>query len=104
MTQGDVTEAMTRLLDGEGTVSQGYVSKAEAARLSVGDDRLQLFAAALGYPTSLLTLDDDVHGVGVGLVHHRKRASLSARTARPPVPLPDDETPRRACRRGRGTL
>jgi len=82
MTQGDVAAAMIRVLDGDGAVSQGYVSKAEAGRLSVGDDRLKLFAAALGYPVSLLTLDDDVYGVGVGLVYHRKRASLSATALR----------------------
>jgi Zn-dependent peptidase ImmA (M78 family) len=82
MTQADVAETITRLLDGEGTVSQGYVSKAEAGRLSVGHDRLRLYAAALGYPESLLTLNDDVHGAGVGLVYHRKRASLSATALR----------------------
>lgn len=78
MTQADVAKAMTKLLDGSGVVGQGYVSKAEAGHLKVADDRLQLFAQALGYPVSLLTLDADVLGAGVGLVHHRKRASLSA--------------------------
>jgi Zn-dependent peptidase ImmA (M78 family) len=82
ITQADVAQVMTRLLDGAGTVSQGYVSKAEAGRLSVSDDRLRLFAAALGYPASLLTLDEEMRGAGVGLIYHRKRASLSATVLR----------------------
>jgi Zn-dependent peptidase ImmA (M78 family) len=59
-------------------VSQGYVSKAEAGRIEVTGARLSWYAAALGYPVAVLCTDPQLHGVGVGLVHHRKRASLGA--------------------------
>ncbi|MEW2345337.1 ImmA/IrrE family metallo-endopeptidase [Streptomyces griseoaurantiacus] len=78
MTQTGVADAMTKASDGATVVSQGYVSKAESGRLTVGEDRLVLYAAALGYPPELLCVDPQVGGVGVGLIHHRKRASLSA--------------------------
>ena len=77
MTQAELAEAMTGLSD-ETPVSQGYVSKAEAGRLEVTGSRLLLYADALGYPAAVLCADPEIHGVGVGLVHHRKRASLGA--------------------------
>ncbi|TQJ37997.1 ImmA/IrrE family metallo-endopeptidase [Streptomyces sp. SLBN-115] len=83
MTQVDVAAAMTKAAPaGAAVVSQGYVSRAESGRLVVADDRLQLYAAALGYPVDLLCLDPRVSGVGVGLIHHRKRASLSSSALR----------------------
>src|SRR5262245_52865498 len=77
MTQAEVAARMTELADGE-PVSQAYVSKAEAGRLTVSGPRLDLYAQALRYPVDVLSADSDLHGVGVGLVHHRKRASLGA--------------------------
>jgi len=77
ITQAELAEVMTRH-SGETPVSQGYVSKAEAGRLEVTGPRLSLYATALGYPAAVLCADPQVHGVGVGLVHHRKRASLGA--------------------------
>jgi Zn-dependent peptidase ImmA (M78 family)/transcriptional regulator with XRE-family HTH domain len=77
MTQAELAQMMTRHSDGA-PVSQGYVSKAEAGRLEVTGPRLLLYASALGYPPAVLCTDPEVHGVGVGLVHHRKRASLGA--------------------------
>jgi Zn-dependent peptidase ImmA (M78 family) len=77
MTQAELAEAMTGL-SGDAPVSQGYVSKAEAGRLEVTGSRLSLYADALGYPPAVLCADPEIHGVGVGLVHHRKRASLGA--------------------------
>ncbi|MFG3250584.1 ImmA/IrrE family metallo-endopeptidase [Streptomyces sp. NPDC048187] len=83
LTQAEVAAAMTKTSPGSSTaVSQGYVSRAEAGRLVVTDERLELYAAALGYPPALLCLDPQVKGIGVGLVHHRKRASLSASALR----------------------
>ncbi|MFI5756817.1 ImmA/IrrE family metallo-endopeptidase [Streptomyces sp. NPDC051569] len=77
MTQADVAAAMAAASGDMGTaVSQGYVSKAESGRLAVSGERLELYAAALSCPPDLLCLDPQVHGVGVGLIHHRKRASL----------------------------
>uniref|UniRef100_UPI003C7B8BD8 ImmA/IrrE family metallo-endopeptidase n=1 Tax=unclassified Streptomyces TaxID=2593676 RepID=UPI003C7B8BD8 len=77
MTQADVAAAMAEASGAAGTaVSQGYVSKAESGRLAVTGERLELYASALSYPPDLLCLDPQVHGVGVGLIHHRKRASL----------------------------
>jgi Zn-dependent peptidase ImmA (M78 family)/transcriptional regulator with XRE-family HTH domain len=81
LTQSDVAARMSDAADGE-PVSQGYVSKAEAGRLKVSGARLDLYAKALGYPPHVLCSDPDLHGVGVGLVHHRKRASLGAPTLR----------------------
>lgn len=77
MTQVELARVMTRQPDGT-AVSQGYVSKAEAGRLEVTGSRLSLYATALGYPVAVLCTDPQLHGVGVGLVHHRKRASLGA--------------------------
>jgi Zn-dependent peptidase ImmA (M78 family) len=81
MTQAEVAAVMSSL--GAGTaVSQGYVSRAEAGRLAVSGERLETYARALGYPSQLLCTESEVHGVGVGLVHHRKRASLGAQALR----------------------
>lgn len=77
MTQAELAQVMTQHSDGT-LVSQGYISKAEAGRLDVTGPRLSLYAIALGYPVAVLCTDPQVHGVGVGLVHHRKRASLGA--------------------------
>lgn len=77
LTQAELARVMARQSDGT-PVSQGYVSKAEAGRLEVTGSRLDLYAAALGYPPAVLCADPEIHGVGVGLVHHRKRASLGA--------------------------
>ncbi|GHH57964.1 Zn-dependent peptidase ImmA (M78 family) [Streptomyces umbrinus] len=83
LTQTEVATAMTKASPGGSTpVSQGYVSRAEAGRLVVSDERLELYATALGYPPELLCLDPQVNGIGVGLVHHRKKASLSASALR----------------------
>jgi Zn-dependent peptidase ImmA (M78 family) len=76
MTQADLAQVMTQHTDMP--VSQGYISKAEAGRVQVNGPRLSLYATALGYPVAVLCTDPQVHGVGVGLVHHRKRASLGA--------------------------
>ncbi|WP_083873773.1 ImmA/IrrE family metallo-endopeptidase [Frankia sp. QA3] len=63
-------------------VSQAFVSKAEAGRLAVSGDRLGLYAAALCYPVEVLCTDPEVHGVGIGLVYHRRKASLGAKALR----------------------
>ncbi len=80
MTQTALARAMSALA-GE-PISQGYVSKAEAGRLVVEGDRLTVYARALGYPSALLRLDADLTGVGIGLVHHRKKAALGAHALR----------------------
>ncbi|MFI6550083.1 ImmA/IrrE family metallo-endopeptidase [Streptomyces prunicolor] len=83
LTQVEVATAMAKASAGGSTpVSQGYVSRAEAGRLVVSGERLELYATALGYPPELLCLDPQVNGIGVGLVHHRKKASLSASALR----------------------
>ncbi|MEU4351776.1 ImmA/IrrE family metallo-endopeptidase [Streptomyces sp. NPDC023838] len=77
-TQADLASEMTRHAGGE-AVSQGYVSRAEAGRLTVQGERLALFAAALRYtPQMLCRTTDKGGGAGIGLVHHRKRASMGA--------------------------
>jgi Zn-dependent peptidase ImmA (M78 family)/transcriptional regulator with XRE-family HTH domain len=81
MTQADLAAAMSSLA-GETAVSQGYVSRAESGRLAVSGERLELYAKALRYPSHLLCREGEVHGIGVGLVHHRKRASLGAQALR----------------------
>ncbi|GAA3604238.1 ImmA/IrrE family metallo-endopeptidase [Nonomuraea rosea] len=80
MTQTALAHAMSALA-GE-SISQGYVSKAEAGRLAVEGDRLTVYARALGYPPALLRLDAELTGVGIGLVHHRKKAALGAHALR----------------------
>ncbi|MFC6091533.1 ImmA/IrrE family metallo-endopeptidase [Saccharothrix lopnurensis] len=76
--QGDVAEAM-KALEGHGSkVSQAYVSRAEAGRLTVSGDRLELYACALGYPPGLLVVREAEVGAGPGLVHHRKKQAVAA--------------------------
>jgi Zn-dependent peptidase ImmA (M78 family)/transcriptional regulator with XRE-family HTH domain len=76
--QGDVADAMKEL-EGHGSkVSQAYVSRAEAGRLTVSGDRLELYARALGYPPELLVLREAEVGAGPGLVHHRKKQAVAA--------------------------
>lgn len=78
MTQGQLATAMQEIDGDDGKVSQGYISKAEAGRLTVTGDRLRLYARALGYPTTLLCLNEQEVGAGVGLIHHRKKQAASA--------------------------
>ena len=78
MTQADVARAFSERPAATEPASQGYVSKAEAGRIRVAGERLSAYAAALGYLPELLALDEPVLGAGVGLVHHRRRASLAA--------------------------
>jgi Zn-dependent peptidase ImmA (M78 family) len=82
MTQAEVAEAITAQLGGGESTTQGYVSKAEAGRIAVYGERLGAYAAALGYRPGLLAADDEMLGAGVGLVHHRRRASLGATALR----------------------
>lgn len=76
--QGEVASAMFEASGCSEKVSQGYVSRAEAGQLVVAGERLELYAQALGYPAGLLCLDLESAQIGVGLVHHRKKAALSA--------------------------
>lgn len=78
MTQGQLAAAMQELDKSGGKISQGYISRAEAGRLTVSDDRLELYAQALGYPAALLCLTENEVGAGVGLVHHRKKQAATA--------------------------
>lgn len=82
LTQAELAAAMIKASPSGEAVSQGYVSRAESARLTVSGERLALYAQALGYPVELLALDPTVPGTGVGLVHHRKKAALTASSLR----------------------
>ncbi|MEV6527153.1 XRE family transcriptional regulator [Longispora sp. NPDC051575] len=73
--QGVVAKMMSDAL-GE-PVSQGYVSRAESGRIAVTGDRLEAFSAVLGYPIPTLCEVPDPASA-VGLIHHRKKASLGA--------------------------
>lgn len=75
-TQSELAEQMSHV---EGNrISQGYVSRAEAGRIPVRAERVLLFAAALRFTPEMLCQAADTAGVGIGLIHHRKRASLGA--------------------------
>ncbi|MFI6352206.1 helix-turn-helix domain-containing protein [Streptomyces sp. NPDC050743] len=75
-TQSELAERMSHV---EGSrITQGYVSRAEAGRIPVRADRVLLFAAALHFTPEMLCQAADTAGVGIGLIHHRKRASLGA--------------------------
>ncbi|MEU1035608.1 hypothetical protein ABZ402_44430 [Streptomyces mirabilis] len=47
-------------------------------RVPVRTDRVLLFAAAFRFTPEILCQAADTAGVGIGLIHHRKRASLGA--------------------------
>jgi Zn-dependent peptidase ImmA (M78 family) len=81
MTQLELARAMTALTHGD-HISQGYVSKAEAGRLTVSGARLHLYAEALRYRPYVLGIEPSVTGIGIGLVHHRKKAALGAQPLR----------------------
>jgi Zn-dependent peptidase ImmA (M78 family) len=81
VTQLGLARAMTALTQGD-RISQGYVSKAEAGRLSVSGARLDLYGQALRYPAHMLCIEPDVTGIGIGLIHHRKKAALGAQPLR----------------------
>ena len=74
--QNDVAAAMSKHLGM--TVSQAWLSKAEAGRVSVTGDRLEAISEVLRYPVDMLCEPPDSEGAGIGLIHHRKRASLGA--------------------------
>jgi Zn-dependent peptidase ImmA (M78 family) len=80
MSQTSLADAMSKLA-GE-PISQGYVSKAEAGKLAVDGERLALYGRVLRYPAGVLCVDAEMNGVGIGLVHHRKKASLGAKELR----------------------
>ncbi|MBE1577656.1 ImmA/IrrE family metallo-endopeptidase [Amycolatopsis roodepoortensis] len=82
LTQSEVARQMSDRRGGGPKITQGYVSKAEAGAVSVIGERLELFAAVLGYPSELLTMSGGVYGLGTACVHHRKRQSLSAAAGR----------------------
>lgn len=63
-------------------LSQAFISKAEAGRVALEDERLERVAAAVGYPLSLLTLRADDHATTSACAFHRKRSSLPIATAR----------------------
>ncbi|HKS46384.1 MAG TPA: XRE family transcriptional regulator [Amycolatopsis sp.] len=77
LTQKQLSTSMSELAGGA-TTSQGFVSRAEAGQLPVSGERLELYAEALGYPSSLLRTNKPEFGAGVGLVHHRKRQLTTA--------------------------
>jgi hypothetical protein len=54
-------------LGGGTPVTQGYISRAELGRLAVSGERLELYADALRYPKSLLSMDGETCGVGHGI-------------------------------------
>lgn len=81
MTQLDLARAITALARGD-RISQGYVSKAEAGHLAVSGARLDLYAQALRYPSHALCVEPNATGIGIGLVHHRKKAALGAQPLR----------------------
>ncbi|MGC5016335.1 ImmA/IrrE family metallo-endopeptidase [Streptosporangium sp. DT93] len=58
------------------------MSKAEAGHLAVEGERLASYVRALGYPPALPGLDAEVTEVGIGMVHHRKKATLGAHALR----------------------
>ncbi|MET9225682.1 XRE family transcriptional regulator [Lentzea sp. NPDC003310] len=76
--QGDVARAMKDLDGAASKVSQAYVSRAESGKLTVGGDRLDLYANALLYPRELLVLDRGEVGAGAGLIHHRRKQAVAA--------------------------
>jgi Zn-dependent peptidase ImmA (M78 family)/transcriptional regulator with XRE-family HTH domain len=78
MTQGELATAMQELVGPNSKVSQGYLSRAEAGRLTVTGERLELYARALNYPVALLCLSGQEVGAGAGLIHHRKKQAASA--------------------------
>ncbi len=80
MTQSELAGVMAEL-SGE-PVSQAWVSKVEAGRTSLGGTRLGWYATAVRYPAQVLCEDPQVSGVGIGLVHHRKKAALGATALR----------------------
>lgn len=78
LTQGQLAAAMQERDGANSKISQGYVSRAEAGRLAVTGERLELYARALDYPVSLLCLAEQEVGAGAGLIHHRKKQAASA--------------------------
>lgn len=76
MTQAETAAAMSKLSGAE--VSQGYVSRAESGRLAVTGERLEYYARTLACTDEMLCLDPQAAAIGIGLIHHRKKAALSA--------------------------
>jgi len=58
-------------------ISQGKISKVENGLLSASEEMVKSFSVALDYPEDFFFFPDQVYGVGVGLVFHRKRQSLT---------------------------
>lgn len=56
-------------------VSQGFVSKVERGLLALDEEGLADFAQALRVPVALLREDNDLPGLALTCLHHRRRAS-----------------------------
>src|SRR4030042_3753134 len=69
MTQSELASALG--------ISQGKISKVENGLLSASEEMIKSFSAALDFPEDFFFFPDQIYGVGVGLVFHRKRLSLT---------------------------
>src|SRR5918997_108703 len=63
-------------------IPQAAISKYESGVAVVPDDRLEVIAEALGYPTRFFFRPDRVHGYGSSCFYHRKQQSLPVRKLR----------------------
>lgn len=82
LTQVQLAARLSELSGAGPKISQGYVSRVEKGSLSVADDRLELFAAALECTVDLLVSDAKLWSLGDGCLYHRNRASTKASTLR----------------------
>jgi Zn-dependent peptidase ImmA (M78 family)/transcriptional regulator with XRE-family HTH domain len=71
MTQKELADSMQ--------MTQGTVSKIEAGLRGVSDETLNRLVAVLEYPAAFFFQRDQLHGVGIGEIFHRKRQALPAK-------------------------
>lgn len=71
MTQQDLAQASG--------VAQSFVSMVEEGIRAPSPEQVNVFADALGFPTSFFAQPDPVIGTGVGEVFHRRRRSLAGK-------------------------
>ncbi len=63
-------------------IPQAAISKYESGVSAVSDERLEIIAETLGYPTRFFFRADLVHGYGSSCFYHRKQQSLPVRKLR----------------------
>ena len=70
LNQGELAEAIS--------ISHTRLSRIECGLANASDEIIKLFSQYLDYPEDFFYMNEEIYGIGVGLIYHRKRKSIPA--------------------------